>query len=82
MVASIPPGWILLIGGLLVPLVPRRARPVWLLVLPIASGAHLWALPQGLQVTASWLGFDLMPVRVDGLPPRSRRPLEEEEERI
>ena len=67
MIASIPPGWILLIGGLLIPLIPRRARPVWLLALPIASGAHLLTLPLGFQVTASWLGIDLMPVRVDGL---------------
>jgi multicomponent Na+:H+ antiporter subunit D len=67
MITSIPPGWIMMIGGLLVPLVPRRVRPVWLLALTIASGVHLWVLPAGLSATASWLGFALTPIRVDGL---------------
>jgi len=67
MIASLPPGWILLIGGLLVPLVPRRARPAWLLVLPVVSGVHLWALAPAGLVTTSWLGLDLTPVRVDAL---------------
>ena len=67
MIASLPPGWILLLGGLLVPLVPRRARPAWLLVLPVVSGVHLWALAPAGLVTTSWLGLDLTPVRVDAL---------------
>lgn len=67
MIGSLPPGWILIIGGLLVPLVPRRARPAWLVLLPIVSGLHLWTVAPRLELSVSWLGLHLMPVRVDGL---------------
>jgi len=63
----LPPGWILLLGGLVAPLVPRRARPVWLLLVPVLSGAHLWTIASGVRVAVVWLGFDLTPVRVDPL---------------
>jgi multicomponent Na+:H+ antiporter subunit D len=67
MIDKLPPGWILLIGGLLVPLVPRRARSVWLLVVPLLSGAHMLLLAPTFHTTASWLGLELLPVRVDAL---------------
>ena len=63
----LPPGWVLILGGLAVPLIPQRLRPVWLVAIPVLSGAHLLTLPSGLRLTVSWLGLDLTPVRVDGL---------------
>ncbi len=33
----------------------------------VASGAHLWLVPDGVQLTVNFLGYELMPYRVDKL---------------
>ena len=43
MIASLPPGFILILGGLLAPLVPARARPAYMLALPVLGFIHLSA---------------------------------------
>ncbi|MCP3980499.1 MAG: Na(+)/H(+) antiporter subunit D [bacterium] len=63
----LPPAAIMIVGALLLPLIPSRARPWAALALPVASAAHLLALPMGHAMQLSLFGYDLQPVRVDGL---------------
>ncbi|MFK7988835.1 MAG: Na(+)/H(+) antiporter subunit D [Sandaracinaceae bacterium] len=61
------PGELLMLGALLLPLLPARARGAWMVFLPLLSGAHLMSLEMGYEATASIAGFDLEVVRVDRL---------------
>jgi len=67
MIDSLPPGLILIAGALAIPFLRGRLQQAWLLALPVLSGLHLLALPRGTQVGLQLLGYELMPVRVDGL---------------
>jgi len=64
---SFPPAGVFLVGALLLPLVPRRVRPVAFLVPPLASLVLLWTLEPGQTLTAAFLDFQLVLTRVDGL---------------
>ena len=64
---SLPPGLLLILGALLVPLVPARARPLYLLALPLASLASLLALPEGSSGHILLFEYTLTVVRVDAL---------------
>jgi multicomponent Na+:H+ antiporter subunit D len=66
--ASIPPGLILILGGLLVPLIPKTFRKVWMLALPLLGLAQMWLLPLGFDWTLELFGsLDLQIVRLDRL---------------
>jgi len=67
MIEFLPPGAILILGGLLVPLLPGRARPWAGVVLPVLGFMHLLALDKGFVQTLVVFGYELTPVRVDGL---------------
>ena len=67
LVELLPPGAILILGGLLVPLLPRRARPWAGVVFPVLGFAHLLAFDKGFVQTLMVFGYELTPVRVDGL---------------
>jgi multicomponent Na+:H+ antiporter subunit D len=61
------PGLPLIVGGLLLPLVPRRARALVAVLLPLVGLYHLWTLPDGLVESIHVLGRELELVRVDRL---------------
>ncbi len=67
MIEQIPPGLILIVGGLLLPLFPREVRKVLLVVLPAAGLAHVLALPADLVVPYGVFDYDLTLVKVDKL---------------
>ena len=68
MIDSLPPGILLIVGGLLLPLLPGRWKSVWTLLLPLLSGLHLlWAFPEGTSLTFDLFGYHLTPVHVDNL---------------
>ena len=67
MLEQLPPGMLLMRGGLLVPLLPRRFGQALMLALPLVGLAHLWMLPQGLVMTMELGGYVLDVVRVDKL---------------
>ena len=67
MTASIPPGWVLLLGALLVPLLRGRARAAFLLLLPAISLIHLCMLPHGELLQLGVFEYNLVPIRVDRL---------------
>jgi multicomponent Na+:H+ antiporter subunit D len=67
MIAELPPGLILILGGLIVPLLPPRLRPSVMVVLSLLAFAYLLALPHGSYGRISLLGMPLVTLRVDKL---------------
>lgn len=65
MLTSLPPGVIMILGALIVPLLINPARQFWMLALIIVSAMHAWGLTPGTHVTASILGLDLTLVRAN-----------------
>ena len=63
----IPPGGLMVLGAFLVMWMPRIPRVASVVLLPILSWAHLFALPDNHLLELAWLGQQLVPVRVDAL---------------
>lgn len=61
------PAWLLIIGGLILPLFGYRLRCALLLIVPVIAAAWLLQMPRPLTVETELLGYALMPVRLDGL---------------
>lgn len=66
MIDAIPPGLLLVIAGLILPLLRGRARALVLLGAPLIVLGYVWTMPAGEHGFA-FLGLELMPVRVDAL---------------
>jgi len=64
---TISPAFVLLIGGLLIPLIPQMARGVFLVLLPIIGGWILLGTPHGEFNQVEFLGFTLTLYRLDEL---------------
>ena len=64
---SLPPGSILILGALLVPLLRGRVQSTVLLGLPVLSFLHLLALPDGHLVEIRFFDYTLSPIRIDRL---------------
>jgi multicomponent Na+:H+ antiporter subunit D len=69
MIVELPPGLILMLGALLVPLLRGRAQAIWAILLPAAGLLHLlFVIPEEATFGAfQVLGYDLLLVRVDPL---------------
>ncbi|MGE0565067.1 MAG: Na(+)/H(+) antiporter subunit D [Pseudolabrys sp.] len=63
----IPPFFVLIAGGLLLPLTRGHARAAALLLFPLASLWAVWQVPDGVAVTAGFLGYELQLVKGDTL---------------
>jgi len=63
----IPPGLLLILGGLVLPLLPLHLRQATLLVLPLLVLAAIWTIPDGIALRASFLGQTLVLVQGDAL---------------
>ena len=67
-IEQLPPGWSLIFGAALVPLLPGRLKQLWMLFVPAAGLAQLvFLVPDGTGMVASIFGYDLTIVRVDPL---------------
>jgi multicomponent Na+:H+ antiporter subunit D len=64
---ELPPGLILIAGGVVAAALPLRLRQALMLGLPVLGFAHLLALPEGSHATAEFFGAELVGSRVDGL---------------
>ena len=64
---SLPPGMLMVLGALLFPALRGRLKQAWLLLLPVASFAHLLALGEGATWQLQIFDYTLTPVRIDGL---------------
>jgi len=65
--SSLPPGTLLVLGALLVPLLRGRARSAWMLLLPVASYLHMDAMAANHLTTVEMFDLVLHPVRIDRL---------------
>ena len=65
----LPPGWLLVIGALIVPLLPKNVSRGWMLVLPLVGLAQVWG-PFGVDgesFMTTLFGLELTLVRADPL---------------
>ncbi|MCP4037594.1 MAG: Na(+)/H(+) antiporter subunit D, partial [bacterium] len=63
----LPPGWILMLGALLVPLLRGPVRQAWMLALPVVGLLQVMGLPLGSEITASFFDYELELMRFDAL---------------
>ncbi|MEX2382090.1 MAG: Na(+)/H(+) antiporter subunit D [Opitutales bacterium] len=64
---QIPPALYFLAAALLLPLLPVSWRPGVMVAFPLAALFAALALPEGPLVSVSFLHYELVPLRVDGL---------------
>ena len=67
MTINLPPGLIIILGALLVPLFRGRGRALYLLALPVVSLVQVLGLPHGEFGQVSFLSYTLTTIRVDTL---------------
>ncbi len=67
MIASLPPGLLLIAGAVVIPFIPGVARPAWTVVLPIVGLWGVIALEPGSHLAFTFFGAELVPVRADRL---------------
>lgn len=63
----LPPGLILILIGLLLPLLKGTWRSLALVIGPLLVLASVWSMPDGNVIEASYLGYELVLVRADEL---------------
>ena len=61
------PGLLLIVGAVLVPVLPKTLRSLYMLGLIGLSAAHIWGLERGIHMTAELAGLALVPVRTGEL---------------
>ena len=66
-IASLPPAFVLIPGALLLPALRGGLRSATLLLLPLVTLWLIWTLPDGATLRMSFLGYELVPMRVDKL---------------
>jgi len=67
MIEALPPGLILILGALLIPLLPKRIQPTLTLILPALGLAQLLALEPGVSHQIRLFDYQLTVVRIDPL---------------
>ena len=64
---ELPPFVPFYIGALLVLVTRGHLRAAVMIAIPILGGIHLWQLPESLSFSLQFLGYELIPYRVDKL---------------
>ena len=64
---AIPPGLVMFVGALLIPLFRGHIRSAYMLALPVVGLLQLLVLDTGTYLSTNMLGFDLILLRVDQL---------------
>ncbi len=67
MIDSLPPAFIFIFGALLIPLLPGKIKSAYMLILPVLSFFLLINMPAESSWQLDFLGFDLVPFKVDRL---------------
>ncbi len=62
-----PPGLVLILAGLMLPLMGERFRAPTILIAPLIAFAIVWLLPSGPVLTFQYIGYELVPLKVDSL---------------
>ncbi len=63
----LPPGWIMILGAFLVPILRGPVRQAYMLLLPALGLVQLFALPLGSGLVYEFMGYELELMRVDAL---------------
>ena len=63
----IPPAFIFIIGGLLIPFLSEKARSTYVVLLPVVGFINLISIPMGTLMTVPFLDYTLTLVRIDRL---------------
>ena len=63
----LPPALVLILGALFLPLLRGGIRSAALLLLPLVTLWLVWSLPDGATLCMSFLGYELLPLKVDKL---------------
>ena len=66
-ISAVPPGLLLVLGALLLPLFGARLRAVLILGLPLLTFALIWQVPDGVSLRIPFLEYELVPVTGDRL---------------
>ena len=66
-ISAVPPGLLLVLGALLLPLFGSRVRAVLVLGLPLLTLALVWQVPDGVSLRVPFLDYELAPVAGDRL---------------
>ena len=66
-IGAIPPGLVLIAGGLVLPLVSPGVRRPLLLILPLIVLWMIWQVPDGAVLRANFLDYQLTPLKGDSL---------------
>jgi multicomponent Na+:H+ antiporter subunit D len=64
---AFPPGAILILAGLILPLLSVGMRKMLILAAPLLTLLAVWSLPDGVVLSVSYLGMELEPVKSDAL---------------
>ncbi len=64
---AFPPGAILILAGLILPLLTSGMRKALILLAPMLTLLAVWSLPDGVALSVSYLGMELEPVKADAL---------------
>ena len=67
MIEALPPGLVLILGALLIPLLPRRWQAPFAVALPVIGMAQLLALTPGVSHHLRLFDYELTVVRIDRL---------------
>ena len=54
---AFPPGAILILAGLILPVLTDRIRKMLILVTPLLTLRAVWSLPDGVALSVSYLGM-------------------------
>ncbi|MDP6980981.1 MAG: Na(+)/H(+) antiporter subunit D [Myxococcota bacterium] len=65
--AMLPPGWIMMLGALVVPLLRGPVRQGWMLALPVLGLFQMLALPLGSEMSATFFAYELELLRFDSI---------------
>jgi len=66
-ISAMPPGLLLILGALLLPLFGLRMRAALVLGLPLLTLALIWQVPDGISLRVPFLEYELEPVSGDRL---------------
>jgi len=67
MINALPPAFIFIVGGLLIPLFKGKARAAYMLLLPVLGFVNLLRLPMGESWVVPFLDFQVTLCRIDRL---------------
>lgn len=64
---AIPPAFVMVLGALLIPFIPKKMRSAAFMFFPFATLLYVWTLPVGTTLVAHVMNYELILCRVDAL---------------